>query len=114
MVTVVNDAMPCDWDKSMFRVFLALCRVVMHVQVSLWDGFVMGGGVGVSMGSRFRVTTERAMFAMPETGEQGKARHVRPCMPRSHASSMVALPLSRTPSFVVVLCMMEPSHRPLP
>ncbi|CAD2215972.1 Enoyl-CoA hydratase/isomerase, putative [Angomonas deanei] len=35
--------------------------------VSLWNGFVMGGGVGVSLPGRYRVTTERATFAMPET-----------------------------------------------
>lgn len=32
------------------------------------DGVVMGGGVGVSMPCRFRVATERTLFAMPETG----------------------------------------------
>lgn len=37
-------------------------------QVSLWDGIVMGGGVGVSVHGAFRVATEKAMFAMPETG----------------------------------------------
>ena len=36
-------------------------------QVSLWDGIVMGGGVGVSALGRFRVASEKAMFAMPET-----------------------------------------------
>jgi 3-hydroxyisobutyryl-CoA hydrolase len=36
-------------------------------QVSIWDGFVMGGGVGVSIFGEFRVATEKAVFAMPET-----------------------------------------------
>lgn len=35
--------------------------------VALVDGVVMGGGVGVSMPCRFRVATERTLFAMPET-----------------------------------------------
>eukprot|EP00635_Sarcinochrysidales_sp_CCMP3193_P012255 CAMPEP_0118894216 /NCGR_PEP_ID=MMETSP1166-20130328/3090_1 /TAXON_ID=1104430 /ORGANISM="Chrysoreinhardia sp, Strain CCMP3193" /LENGTH=345 /DNA_ID=CAMNT_0006833103 /DNA_START=309 /DNA_END=1342 /DNA_ORIENTATION=+ len=37
-------------------------------QVSLWDGVVMGGGAGISAHGRFRVATEKALFAMPETG----------------------------------------------
>jgi len=36
-------------------------------QVSVWDGITMGGGNGVSMHGQFRVASERAMFAMPET-----------------------------------------------
>lgn len=36
--------------------------------VALYDGIVMGGGVGVSIHSTFRVATEKTMFAMPETG----------------------------------------------
>lgn len=35
--------------------------------VSLVDGFVMGGGVGVSIPGDFWVATEKTMFAMPET-----------------------------------------------
>ena len=37
-------------------------------QISLWDGFVMGGGVGLSMGSKYKIVTEKTIFAMPETG----------------------------------------------
>ena len=37
-------------------------------QISLWDGFVMGGGVGLSMGSKYKIVTEKTVFAMPETG----------------------------------------------
>ena len=37
-------------------------------QVSVWDGITMGGGVGVSVHGRFRVCTEKVLFAKPETG----------------------------------------------
>mmetsp|Transcript_9523 Transcript_9523/g.30471 ORF Transcript_9523/g.30471 Transcript_9523/m.30471 type:complete len:426 (-) Transcript_9523:999-2276(-) len=37
------------------------------VQVALWDGVTMGGGVGLSLHGKFRVATEIATFAMPET-----------------------------------------------
>jgi enoyl-CoA hydratase len=39
--------------------------VVPHV--ALWDGIVMGGGVGISLHAPFRVATRRTLFAMPET-----------------------------------------------
>ena len=36
------------------------------VQISCWDGIVMGGGVGISIHSPIRIATESSMFAMPE------------------------------------------------
>jgi len=35
--------------------------------VSLWDGIVMGGGVGLTAHGSFRVATEKTMVSMPET-----------------------------------------------
>ncbi|CAN7137215.1 unnamed protein product [Brassica rapa subsp. narinosa] len=36
-------------------------------QVSILNGIVMGGGVGVCVHGRFRIATENTVFAMPET-----------------------------------------------
>lgn len=37
------------------------------IQVSFWNGAVMGGGVGLSINSPFRIATDSTVFAMPET-----------------------------------------------
>lgn len=36
------------------------------LQVSFWNGAVMGGGVGLSINSPFKICTDKAVFAMPE------------------------------------------------
>jgi len=37
-------------------------------QISLWNGIVMGGGVGVSAHAPIRIATNNTVYAMPETG----------------------------------------------
>ena len=36
--------------------------------VALWDGIVMGSGVGLSVHAPYQVATSKTLFAMPETG----------------------------------------------
>jgi 3-hydroxyisobutyryl-CoA hydrolase len=36
------------------------------IQISILDGIVMGGGVGISMHSPLKIATEKSVFAMPE------------------------------------------------
>lgn len=35
------------------------------IQIVFWDGFIMGGGVGLSINAPIRIATENAMFSMP-------------------------------------------------
>ncbi|KAE8650279.1 hypothetical protein Csa_010883 [Cucumis sativus] len=61
-----------DWKKGayFFRKEFTLNYLLATFskpQVSLLDGIVMGGGAGVSIHGRFRVATEKSVFAMPET-----------------------------------------------
>ncbi|HSV03387.1 MAG TPA: enoyl-CoA hydratase/isomerase family protein [Phenylobacterium sp.] len=50
-----------------YRLDNLLFHYPKHV-VAFMDGVVMGGGVGISRPARFRVGTQRTVFAMPETG----------------------------------------------
>lgn len=53
------------WDE--YRMNRRMFRYA-KAYVALADGITMGGGVGVSAPAKFRVVTERTVFAMPETG----------------------------------------------
>lgn len=65
-----EEAQRGELDDAFFREEYSLNAAIAgspKPQVSVWDGFVMGGGAGVSVHGTFRVATERALFAMPET-----------------------------------------------
>ena len=41
---------------------------MIPLQIAIWNGIVMGGGVGISCHSPIRIATDNTMYAMPETG----------------------------------------------
>jgi enoyl-CoA hydratase len=56
-------------NRELFRAEYRLDRRIHHYAkpyVAVLDGIVMGGGAGVSVNGRYRVATERSLFAMPE------------------------------------------------
>ncbi|MFN2247836.1 MAG: enoyl-CoA hydratase/isomerase family protein [Candidatus Promineifilaceae bacterium] len=54
-----------EFFRAEYQLNELLFRYPKHV-VALLDGVTMGGGVGISRPARFRVATERTVFAMPE------------------------------------------------
>ena len=42
-----------------------LIKNMNPIQIAILDGFTMGGGVGISIHSKFRIATENSVFAMP-------------------------------------------------
>jgi len=56
-----------DFFRTEYHMNYALGTCEDPVQISLWDGFVMGGGVGISALGKYRIATDSTMFAMPET-----------------------------------------------
>eukprot|EP00536_Pseudo-nitzschia_multiseries_P012543 jgi/Psemu1/170220/gw1.485.62.1 len=56
---------PQDFFFREYRVNHAIAVHPLPI-ISLWDGLVLGGGVGISIHGRYRVATERTVLAMPE------------------------------------------------
>ncbi|KAH8928507.1 ClpP/crotonase [Atractiella rhizophila] len=55
-----------DFFKTEYEADILLAKFEKPI-VALWDGIVMGGGVGISIHAPFRIATEKTLFAMPET-----------------------------------------------
>jgi 3-hydroxyisobutyryl-CoA hydrolase len=72
VAAVVRDVKDGNW-KSGANYFMKeftlnyLMATYSKPQVSILDGIVMGGGAGASVHGRFRIATEKSVFAMPET-----------------------------------------------
>ena len=64
---IANDrVLPSDFFGEEYRLNHMIATQPPHMpQVSIWDGVVMGGGVGLSVHGKYRVATENTLFAMP-------------------------------------------------
>lgn len=66
---MVGGSLPADFFYEEYAVVYRLATMFERTgccQVSLWDGIVMGGGVGLSSHGPIRIVTEKTVFAMPE------------------------------------------------
>ena len=75
IVSLYNAKTGKSGDPSILKQFFAQEYMVDYqlskmkpLQISIWNGFVMGGGVGVSVHAPIRIATDNSVFAMPETG----------------------------------------------
>jgi enoyl-CoA hydratase/carnithine racemase len=62
-----NDlVLPAEFFREEYRLNHTIATQPPHLpQVSIWDGVVMGGGVGLSVHGKYRIATENTIFAMP-------------------------------------------------
>ena len=59
-----------EMQKTFFREEYQLDHLVGELNIpyiAIMNGITMGGGVGISVNGRFRIATEKTVFAMPET-----------------------------------------------
>ena len=60
-----------EMQKTFFREEYQLDHLVGRLSIpyiAVMNGITMGGGVGISVNGKFRLATEKTVFAMPETG----------------------------------------------
>lgn len=69
-ITKEGPAKGAPIGKTFFQHEYALDHLIGHYKVpyvALLDGYTMGGGVGLSVHGKYRIATDRTVFAMPET-----------------------------------------------
>ncbi|XP_031625284.1 3-hydroxyisobutyryl-CoA hydrolase, mitochondrial isoform X2 [Contarinia nasturtii] len=69
-VKTIVEADTADVGKKFFGTEYVMNHMIGNLQipyVALIDGITMGGGVGISVHGRYRIATEKTLFAMPET-----------------------------------------------
>ena len=55
-----------DFFREEYQLNYLIANQPPHMpQISIWDGVVMGGGVGLSVHGKYRIATENTIFAMP-------------------------------------------------
>lgn len=67
---VVAATKDINYGKSFFRNEYKLNYLIGNYRIpyiSILDGITMGGGVGISVHGKYRIATEKTLFAMPET-----------------------------------------------
>ena len=52
----------------LYLVGYTLATMTHSTMITIWNGIVMGGGVGVSCHARFKIASDNSLYAMPETG----------------------------------------------
>jgi enoyl-CoA hydratase/carnithine racemase len=62
----IHGLMTADFFRDEYRLNHRMA-ISTSSQISLWNGLVMGGGVGISIHGKYRVATEKSILAMPET-----------------------------------------------
>lgn len=71
-VVAVTSGSPanCEYGKNFFKKEYTMDYTIGQYRkpyVALIDGITMGGGVGISVHGKYRIATEKTLFAMPET-----------------------------------------------